>query len=270
MPEAAGDADALLDKARLGDAGAFDALVAEERPRLLRVVRRFLGHAEDTEDVVQESLLRAYERVGQVRTPAALRGWLTKIAVHGALDHLRQKKRWRADGQVHVRDHLHRTPEAEAASAARFASAEHRFDAREHIAFCFTCVARSLPPDAQAVLILRDVLGHTSMEAAKVLEVNEAKLRHTLTDARNAMQHRFDGLCGIVSKDGVCYQCAGLRNIARPGAEGPPVPDLGGDDAPRRDRWRHRLRVVQGAEIHTGVAQAFHDHVWRAMRDLEA
>lgn len=260
---------AQLEKARLGDVAAFDALVTAHRPALLRVARRFVGDADDTEDVVQDALLRAYQRIGQLRSLSRLAGWLKKIVVRASIDHLRTKKRWRADAQVHARTHLHATPEGEAAITSRFASVEHRFDAREHIGFCFTCVARSLPADQQAALIVRDVLGYTSARAGRLLRVNEAKLRHTLVEARAAMQNHFDGLCGIVSKTGVCYQCAGLRDAARPAAQGPAVPSLGGDHAPRDERYRHRLRVVTDVDVHAGAAQSFHDHLWKTIRDIE-
>jgi RNA polymerase sigma-70 factor (ECF subfamily) len=269
--------DDLLERARFGDREAFDALVSEELPRLRGVVRRMVGHPEDTEDLVQESLLRALEKLGSFRGESAFGTWLVAIGVRAALDHLRARKRWRPDAQVHVRAHLHSTPAREAPLMAVFQSPEHRFDAREHIAFCFTCVSRSLPPEQQAALVLRDVLAHSNREAARMVGVSESVLRHRLAAARAAMQEGFDGLCGLVSKQGVCYQCAGLREAAAMGVDGvaaaerrgPEIPTLGGQGAAPDEAYERRLEVVRGAEIDAGRTQALHDLVWRALERIE-
>jgi DNA-directed RNA polymerase specialized sigma24 family protein len=56
------------------------------------------------------------------------------------------------------------------------------FAYREHIAFCFACAARTLPPEEQVALMLVDVFGFTYREAARMSEVSEAVLRHRLHD----------------------------------------------------------------------------------------
>jgi RNA polymerase sigma factor (sigma-70 family) len=259
----------LLERALRGEREAFDALIAPHLPSLRGVIRRMVGHPEDTEDLAQETLLRALEKLQTFRGDAAFGSWLTAIGVRASLDHLRSRKRWRTDAQVHARTHLHDTPEREDRLMTLFRSPEHRFDAREHIAFCFTCVARSLPPEQHAALVLRDVLGHTNREAAKAMGLSESVLRHTLTAARGAMQAGFDGLCGLVSKQGVCYQCAGLREAALPTQRGPEVPALGDQDAPAEQTYQRRLEVVRQAEVHAGTTQPFHDLVWRTIDELE-
>ncbi len=259
----------LVARAKFGDGEAFDRLVAPHLPRLRSLVRRLIGHPEDTRDLVQESLLRAYEKLAGFRGEAAFGTWLYTVATRTCLDHLRTRKRWRFDAQSHVRDHLHSGPEREAEINRVLDSPDHVFDAQEHIAFCFSCVARSLLPLEQAALVLRDVMGLSNREAADVLEISESVLRHHLSAARRNMQESFDGLCGIVSKSGVCYQCTGLRDRVPTERKGPPVPTLGGRDEPREQRYRHRLRVVRSAEVHQGQTQPFHDFVWRVMEHLE-
>lgn len=259
-----------IERARFGDRDAFDELVRPALGRLRGVVRRMVGDPDETEDVVQDALLRAYQKLGTFRGGSAFATWLVAIGTRASLDHLRTRKRWRPDAQVHARDYLHRTAEDERAIFARFASPEHRYDAREHIAFCFTCVGRSLEPEEQAALVLRDVLGMSNNEAAFALDVTESVLRHRLAAARTTMQERFDGLCGIVSKQGVCYQCSGLRDVITDDARrGPAVPTLGDDGQPRSARFSERLRVVQDSDIDTGTTQQFHDLVWRAISRVE-
>ena len=260
-----GTADAL-ERARFGDRQAFEALVTPQLPRLRRVVRRMVGDPDDTDDLVQDTLLRAYEKIASFRGDAQLSTWLVSIATRAAIDHLRKRTRWRDDAQVHARAFIYDDEARRDAIHTLFRSPDHHFDAREHIAFCFPCVGRSLPPQQQAALVLRDVMQYSNAEAAKVLGLTESVLRHHLSDARASMQRSFDGLCGIVSKDGVCHQCSGLREVAREGQRGPAVPDLGADGD---TQYKRRLQVVRDADIDAGVTQTFHDMVWRTLSTVE-
>lgn len=248
----------------------FDALVEPVLPKLRGVIRRMVGNASDTDDLVQETLLRAFEKRDTFRGDAAFSTWLISIGTRATLNLLRSRKRWRWDAQVHIAKHLHSTDEGKAALGAIFTSDEHRFEAREHIAFCFTCVGRSLPPDEQAALILRDVLEYSNREAARILDVTESVLRHSLASARKTMQSHFDDLCGIVNKNGVCHQCKGLRNVTPEGRRGPELPELGAMTDSAEERRRVRLRVVQGTNIDSGATQGLHDFVWQALERYEA
>lgn len=119
------------------------------------------------------------------------------------------------------------------------------FDAREHIAFCFSCVGRSLPFEQQAALITRDVFDLSNQEAADVLGVSHSVLRHALSEARSQMQSHYAGLCSLVSKQGICYQCVGLRSFVPGERQGAEVPDLAASD--QDASYRRRLAVVRSA-----------------------
>src|SRR5580693_5292288 len=74
--------------AQRGDRRALDTLLAQYLPLLYNIVGRALnGHA-DTDDVVQETMLRAVRSIGDVRDPAAFRSWLVAVAVRQVRDHV--------------------------------------------------------------------------------------------------------------------------------------------------------------------------------------
>ncbi len=83
-----GDPDAgLVVAAQRGDRDALAALAAQYLPLLYNIVGRSLnGHA-DTDDVVQETMLRAVRGIGDLRDPAAFRSWLVAVAVRQVRDH---------------------------------------------------------------------------------------------------------------------------------------------------------------------------------------
>jgi RNA polymerase sigma-70 factor, ECF subfamily len=255
------EASTIEQRAARGDREAFDGLVNGSLSRLRAVVRRMIGHPEDTEDVVQESLMRAWSARETFRGDAAFATWLCAIGARAAVDHLRKRKRWRSRAQVAYANACFQEPDLQMEVGNAYGSPDFIYEAKEHIAYCFTCVGRSLPPDEQAALVLREVLGLTGRECADALDVTESVFRHSLARGRASMTETFEGLCSLVNKDGVCWQCKGLREFAPPGREGGPIPIVTAFD--------DRLAIVRGEEIDSGVSQAMHDLFWRRTSEIE-
>src|SRR5881409_1904977 len=90
-PELGGASDVLLDRARRGDARAFEQLALEiERP-LYRHAARMVGH-DDAEDVVQDALLSAWKSLASFEG-TSFRAWVFRIVTNRALYRLRSRRR---------------------------------------------------------------------------------------------------------------------------------------------------------------------------------
>jgi len=76
---------------RAGDGESFRTLAREQLPRLYSVARRLIG--EDAEDAVQDCLLKAFQRFGQLHDPAAGPAWLMSILVNCCRDRGRANAR---------------------------------------------------------------------------------------------------------------------------------------------------------------------------------
>ena len=190
-----------------------------------------------------------------MRSEEAFKSWLFQIATRTCLDHLRKKKRWRPYSQhyAEVECDGNEAERQKVVDAVR--ASDHMYDAREHIAFCFTCVGRSLEPEHQAALVLREILGLTNKEAAQVLGVTESVLRHHLAAARASMRETFEGLCTLVSKEGLCWQCASFRRVTATGRKGPELPVLSeGEGA-----WAERVAIAREHPFVDGVATQLQD-----------
>ena len=201
----------LVAQARRGDRAAFESLVAPLRGPLRSYICRMITSPQDADDLLQEVMVRGLESVAGFRRESGFKTWLFGIATHVCLDHLRARKRWRAEAQLAGEREAEGSSDILERMQAIVAQPDFLFEIREHIAFCFTCVARTLEPEEQAALMLREVLGFSNEESASILSLSEPVFRHRLSGARSAMTKVFDGLCTLINKTGHCYQCRGLR-----------------------------------------------------------
>jgi len=80
-------------KARAGDAEAFRVLVERHSRPLFRLAFRMTGNEQDAEDVVQDSLLRAYRQLKNFDERATFRTWIYRITVNCSIDLVRSRKR---------------------------------------------------------------------------------------------------------------------------------------------------------------------------------
>jgi RNA polymerase sigma-70 factor, ECF subfamily len=254
-------AESLVARAQAGDRRAFDRLAAEALPQVRGVVRRMVGHPDDSDDVVQEALARAWQSIGGFRGDAKFSTWLTSIAARLAVDLLRRQKRWRAEAQIAYSNLCFTEPEYQGEVIGAVSAPDLAFEVREHIAYCFACVGRSLPPDEQAALVLSDVVDMSDRESAKVLGVSESVFRHRLAAARQAMRDRYEGLCALVSKTGVCHQCKGLMEVAPIAKRGGPLPDVAD--------FAERCAIVREANFADGSTSQLHDIFWRRTKEIE-
>jgi len=99
------DADAVA-LARTGDHEAFKLLVDRHSRSLYRLAFRMTGRAEDAEDVVQETFIRAYRQLSRFEARANVSTWLYRIAFNCSVDFLRAKPRRAATTEDEVLERL--------------------------------------------------------------------------------------------------------------------------------------------------------------------
>lgn len=87
----AGD-ELAIKRARRGDRDAFQSLVERHSYAVFRLAYRMTGNANDAEDMVQETFLRAWKQIGRFDGRAAFGTWLHRICANCTLDHIRSSK----------------------------------------------------------------------------------------------------------------------------------------------------------------------------------
>ena len=177
----------LLAAAQAGDERAFRRLVEPYRHALEVHCYRMLGSAQDAEDLVQETLLRAWRALGRFEPRAQFQTWLYRIATNACLDELDRRPR-----RPEPIDPFPDMPLEEGAAPTYDPAA--RYAIREGMELALLRAIQELPGRQRAVLIFRDVLGWTAPEVAELLEstvasVNSALQRARATVERNLPEH---------------------------------------------------------------------------------
>jgi RNA polymerase sigma-70 factor (ECF subfamily) len=197
--------------------GAFYRQFIEFRPQLKSFLYRLLVDRNDVEDIAQDTFVRAYERLGDFRGDSSLKTWVFRIASNLALDMLRKKGRWPLDAQDRSRSLAMSTPSiAEGFLQVNRHSPHGAYVLKEHIDFCFTCLAKTLPIQQQIALILKDVYDFSISEICMVLDLSSGVVKHLLHDARSSMEEIFEHRCALISKNGMCEQCSELAGYFNP------------------------------------------------------
>ncbi|MEW5855719.1 MAG: sigma-70 family RNA polymerase sigma factor, partial [Myxococcota bacterium] len=157
---------ALCRRAAGGDQAAFRAWVNLVTPTLYRLGLRMVGSTAEAEDVVQETVVRAWQGLAGLRDPDASLGWACGIARHIALDHLRRRARrptveLDAQAQEGARPVLERLADPGASPEEQVSSG--------HAQQVLRAVIATLPEKHRLVLMFRDIDGMSIEETAAAL-----------------------------------------------------------------------------------------------------
>jgi RNA polymerase sigma factor (sigma-70 family) len=155
----------------------FLAMVADVRPDLHRYCARMTGSISAGEDVVQETLARAYYALGEIYALPPLRSWLFQIAHQRSIDYLRGYDR--RMGQP-LEDVMSR--------AADDADSPEDAVAREEAVRAAFSAFLALAPAQRSCVILKDVLGHSVDEIAPLLELTVPAVKAALHRGRERLR----------------------------------------------------------------------------------
>src|SRR5258708_14812878 len=162
--------NALVVAAQAGDQMAFETLVGAYRRELLVHCYRMLGSFHDAEDLVQETLLRAWEKRTTLTSPGAYRGWLYRIATNLCLDRQRRAPRRSLPPDTHpmsdpsgpvpprLREPIWLEPFPDDLLADQRSDPQDRAESHEQTTLAFLIALQHLTPAQRAVLLLREVL----------------------------------------------------------------------------------------------------------------
>ena len=189
----AGDAAAVLSRARGGDGDAFRTLVEHHGKVAFGLAFRLTGNAEDAEEVVQESFLKAFRQLGRFEARSNFGTWLHRIVVNCAMDVLRHRQSRKAREHTGLADDVADSlPASEPCpeQLARSAEIEQR-------------VAQSmyeLTPQERAAFTLRHREGRSIEEIGRVLGLQKSAAKHAVFRAVKKLRVALEPLRDQVAR----------------------------------------------------------------------
>lgn len=189
MRTTAEDSDRALAEALIaGRPDAFEPFVERYGPLIMNFGRRMCGQRDDAEEVMQETLLKAYTSLKDLREPSALKAWVYRVAANACL-RLRRRGRREPDREISL-DEVLPSPHADGTPPEipdwsdvpldKLLQGELRGKLDEAI---FT-----LPKPYRIVLVLRDQEGFSTRETSEILGISETLAKVRLHRARLAVR----------------------------------------------------------------------------------
>lgn len=175
----------LVERVKAGDVAAFERLFSRHHQRIYRFASRMCRHAQDAEDILQDTFLSAFRHAKTFRGNARFTTWLYTIAANACR---RSRRGGRPDtgpetghGPSAPIDDWTRRPDVQAMRK------ETRRAIEEAVA--------SLPKDQRLVLVLRDMEGLSAEEVGRIVGASVAAVKSRLHRARlgvrDQLTHRF-------------------------------------------------------------------------------
>lgn len=181
----------------------FTAAAEQLRPALRLHCYRMLGSSHDSDDMVQETLLRAWRARASLDDPTRVKPWLYRIATNACLDELARRSRRGLGADVTpptpgdryppappIDDAAWLEPMPDAWLAGCADDPQASYTLRESVALAFVAALQELSPAQRATLLLRDVVGLSAEEAAAALDQSVPAANSALHRARLAIEHR--------------------------------------------------------------------------------
>ena len=180
----------LVEACRAGQSEAFGALVQRYQERLYQTLLHLCGSSEDAKDVLQDTFLRAYEKLEQFHGDSSFYTWVYRIGVNVALSgHRRRRSRPTVRG--FTENALDRREDAADESADADPTYPLERAEREQIV---EAALNQLGPEHRAVVILKDFDGRRYEEIAAILNVPIGTVRSRLHRARCELRDRLGSL----------------------------------------------------------------------------
>ena len=177
-----------------GDTGAFDAFVAHFRTKVFQYTWLMCGHREDAEEVSQETLLKVFQNLNQLREPERVRPWVFRIARNECL--MKRRKSVFAPAQelsleelMPARNHEGNAVKLEIADWSKLPENEML---RKEMTNALTRAIAELPETYRSVILLRDMEELSTHDTAQILDINEDTVKTRLHRGRLALRKSLD------------------------------------------------------------------------------
>jgi RNA polymerase sigma-70 factor (ECF subfamily) len=170
--------------ARDGDSEAFRTLVERHGRAVFRLAHRMTGNAQDAEDVVQETFLKAYKQLGRFESRANFGTWLHRIAVNCSIDSIRSRPHREAGHDATDLEHLGAMSDTHDAGQTTPERLMLSTEVHERV----TTAMEALSQMERAAFVLRHFEGQSIDEISRALGLKTNATKHSIFRAVRKMR----------------------------------------------------------------------------------
>ena len=179
----------LVHASKNGDAAAFEQLVKRHGRRLLRISQTVTRNREDSEDAVQEALLKAFQNLAEFREDSQFSTWLIRITVNQSLMKLRKQ---RTHKEVSLDENCESDGDASPVDVPDRAPNPEQLCWASELRDILGKTVEELRPILRTVFVLRDVEGLSIDQTARVLNLSQAAVKARLWRVRLHLRERLN------------------------------------------------------------------------------
>ena len=177
---------AAVARARGGDSEAFRLLVERHSRSVYKVAFRITGRAEDAEDVVQETFLKAYRQLDRFEERSSFGTWLHRIAWNCSVDLLRARPKREQAEEAETLEQL--IPSAVATTTSTAALSPERLMASAQLGDRVKAAMGRLSALERAAFVMRHYEGRTIEEISQALDIRQNAAKHSIFRAVRKMR----------------------------------------------------------------------------------
>lgn len=146
-------------------------------PRMMGVVKRYMDHDEQAEEVLNNGFLRAFQKIGQYTFQGSFEGWLRKIVFHAVSDYVKQNMRYNEKVTLVEKDQL-----------------VHKDHADKLYYDQLLELVQALPGATRTVFNMYVMEGYSHKEIGKMLSISEGTSKWHLSEGRRVLKEKIEKL----------------------------------------------------------------------------
>lgn len=182
----------LVHSLRNGEDSGFETLVRSYGPQVMAIARRYLQSEADAADCFQDTFVAVFQSIDNYQQRSSFRHWVRGVTINKCLMKLRKRQRRREDSIEHMLPMFD-----EAGNRVEVASPRQKSEIGELLdSVQLQRVVREfidkLPYDYRLVLLLRDIDGYSTSEAASILGIKVNAVKTRLHRARLALKFKLE------------------------------------------------------------------------------
>jgi|HubBroStandDraft_5_1064220.scaffolds.fasta_scaffold127765_2 RNA polymerase sigma-70 factor (ECF subfamily) len=179
----------LVHAARNGDLSAFEQLVRRYDRKLLRIAQHVTHNQEDSQDVVQEAFLKAFEHLGDFREESQFSTWLIRIALNQSFMKLRKRHTAK---EISLDNNFESDVDMPPMEVVDWAPNPEQLYGASELRNILVNILEELRPSLRAVFVLRDIEGLSIEQTAEALTLSHAAVKARLWRARLQLRERLN------------------------------------------------------------------------------